>query len=104
MVEERSRYLSDEEFWTNWLDSNGKKMNYQAIIDRLQASRAASDKTDAAAARSFFESNPEHPEVHTVLTYRKGKSVLPITTDQGVAKRWREFLIKHPDLITSNSQ
>lgn len=92
IVEERSRFASDDAFWMAWTDTNGQHVGYTKLCDTLQRQRVARDTRDAAAARSFFNGNLDHPDTQGTFRYAKSGVSKLMSKDVDVARKWRELL------------
>lgn len=92
IVEERSRFASDDAFWMAWTDTNGQRVGYTKLCDTLQRQRVARDARDAATARSFFNGNLDHPDAQGIFRYAKSGVSKLMSKDVDVARKWRELL------------
>ncbi|KAG1877245.1 hypothetical protein F4604DRAFT_1924320 [Suillus subluteus] len=92
IVEERSHFTSDDAFWMAWTDTNGQRVGYTKLCDTLQRQRVARDARDAAAARSFFDGNLDHPDAQGIFRYAKSGVSKLMSKDVDVARKWRELL------------
>ncbi|KAG2144163.1 uncharacterized protein EDB93DRAFT_548037 [Suillus bovinus] len=75
-----------------WTDTNGQRVGYTKLCDTLQRQRMARDTRDAAAARSFFDGNLDHPDAQGIFRYAKSGVSKLMSKDVDVARKWRELL------------
>lgn len=61
---------SEDAFWAHYSDKNGKRMNYQKILDTFKDERKADDETDAATALRFFKNDLSDPRARKYLDTR----------------------------------
>ncbi|KAH7910370.1 hypothetical protein BJ138DRAFT_1153062 [Hygrophoropsis aurantiaca] len=98
IAEERQRFTSEEAFWSQYSDCDGKPLLYKHILNRLQHHRTTSTAQDASDARTFFAGNLDSPNAQGKFRYKKaGKSYL-YTKDDVIAKKWQELLNTRPDI------
>jgi hypothetical protein len=85
IVEEHSRFASDDVFWMAWMDTNGQRVGYMKLCDTLQRQCMTRDAQDAAAARSFFDGNLDHPDAQGIFRYAKSGVSKLMSKDVDVA-------------------
>jgi len=91
-MEERSRFTSDDAFWATWSNSSGQRIGYTHLCNTLQHQRVERDLHDAAAARSYFSGNLDHPDAQGAFRYTKTGVSKLMSKDVDVARKWRELL------------
>ncbi|KAG1763968.1 hypothetical protein EV702DRAFT_1051544 [Suillus placidus] len=92
IVEERSRFASDDAFWAAWSDASGQRTGYTQICNTLQRQRVQRDAQDAAAARTFFGGSLGHSDAQGAFTYMKSGVARLMSKDVDVARKWRDLL------------
>ncbi|KAG2113229.1 hypothetical protein DEU56DRAFT_919729 [Suillus clintonianus] len=92
IVEERSRFASDDAFWAAWSDASGQRAGYTQICDTLQRQRVQQDAQDAAAARTFFGGSLDHSDAKGAFAYLKSGVARLMSKDVDVARKWRDLL------------
>ncbi|KAG0694258.1 hypothetical protein DFH29DRAFT_880845 [Suillus ampliporus] len=92
IIEERSRFASDDAFWAAWSDASGQRTGYTQICDTLQRQRVQRDAQDATAARTFFGGSLGHSDAQGAFTYSKSGVARLMSKDVDVARKWRDLL------------
>ncbi|TFK81643.1 hypothetical protein K466DRAFT_604328 [Polyporus arcularius HHB13444] len=98
IVTEREQFASEDAFWAKYSEENGKRMNYQKILDILQDRRKADAKRDAAAALRFFNNDLGQPRAKGYFHYTRTGVDMVCTDMYAIASKWRQLLSEHPDI------
>ncbi|KAJ6544720.1 hypothetical protein B0H10DRAFT_2244129 [Mycena sp. CBHHK59/15] len=98
LVEERQRFQSEEQFWRKYTTADNAHLRYQQILDALKEVRESQEKSDADAARRFFDNNLDHPDADGAFAYTKSGQRRIKEKDSAVAEIWRELLANNADI------
>lgn len=97
MIAARWNRGTADEFWADFTDSSGKRMEYTAIKNALIEERKRDDETTAAKARTEYGSLFEEK-----FSYRKSGQQHVLTKAADIAKRYR--VLKNGDNIDHDTE
>jgi hypothetical protein len=102
IVNEYESFTSPDAFWAEY-QKDGKRMNYQAILDALKIRRKAADEkneeknaSDAADARQYYGDLAHAPD--RTFEYRKTGKWRVYLKNQDIGPRWRKLLADREDI------
>ncbi|TFK78468.1 hypothetical protein K466DRAFT_606959 [Polyporus arcularius HHB13444] len=98
LVQERELFASEDAFWAKYSHEDGRRYNYQRIVDTLQRARVRTNHHDASAALFFFHNDLTQDRALNYFKYVRSSEVIYCEKPAIVAERWRRLLIDHPDI------
>ena len=85
-------------FWEVYSDQDGKRLNFQRILNKLQDSRLDHGERDAATALKFFSNDLSDPRALGYFNYKKSGKVLVMRKPAIIARQWRRLLEEHTEI------
>ncbi|PIL33098.1 hypothetical protein GSI_04547 [Ganoderma sinense ZZ0214-1] len=98
IVEEFERHGTEEAFWGEHSDSDGKRHNFKRICSDLKTGRKNDNRRDADAALNYFGHDLSHPDALGYFTYKRTGKTLTMTKPEKIGGQWRKLLKEHPEI------
>ncbi|PIL29091.1 hypothetical protein GSI_09139 [Ganoderma sinense ZZ0214-1] len=98
LVEEFECHGTEEAFWGEHSDSDGKRHNFKRICSDLKTGRKNDNRRDADAALNYFGHDLSHPDALGYFTYKRTGKTLTMTKPEKIGGQWRKLLKEHPEI------